>query len=272
MLPPENVYAMYKAVTVDWRFSEWRGIDDIKGAGSSGPGRLDNIYRTIELYPDRYIAASVGLSGMNRITFLRGMEQFFIDLYVNRQLAMELINNVFEWELTVIQRILEIPGVDAIWLSDDWGTQKTLMIDPKLWREVFKPLYAKQFEVIRGNGKDVIFHSCGYVYDIIGDLIDIGASALNLNQPHLLGIERLGSEFGGKVCFICPVDMQTTLIYGTQAEIEAEAELLVNTLHRPAGGFIACMDEGIDHGYIPRQRIDWMEAAFRRLALEKLEG
>jgi|LFRM01.1.fsa_nt_gb uroporphyrinogen decarboxylase len=250
--------------------SDWDGTTGIEVPDPYAAGRLDGINRTIREHPEKYIAAGLGLTGMNRATFLRGMEQFFVDLYVNRPLALKIIHTVFEWESAMIKQIVEIPDVDAVGFADDWGTQKALMIDPKLWRELFKPLYAKQFEMIRGKGKDVLFHSCGYVFDIIGDLIDIGANILNVNQPRLMGIDNLQREFAGRVCFMCPVDMQTTLIHGSKEEIEAEARSLVEKLARQEGGFIACMDEGIDHGYIPRQRIAWMEAAFLKLAEEKV--
>jgi uroporphyrinogen decarboxylase len=252
--------------------SQWEGQEPVRVPDPAAPGRLDRIQRAATTYPDRYISASLGITGMNKITFLRGMEQFFVDLYLNRTLALSLIHLVFDWELAMIHRMVAIPGVDAIWFADDWGTQNALMIEPKLWREIFKPLYEKQFLAVKEAGKHVIFHSCGYVNDIIGDLIDIGADALNLNQPRLLGIDKLSQTFGGKVCFICPVDMQTTLIGGSREDIENETRLLVGKLGKGEGGFIACVDEGIDHGYIPRERIAWMQGAFARLADQAWEG
>ncbi len=246
---------------------QWDGLEEsVRVPDPNASGRLNGIKRAVAMYPDKYIVAGLGITGMNRATFLRGMEQFFVDLYVKRVLALTLIHLIFDWELAVIRRVVDIPGVDAVWFADDWGTQNSLMIDPGLWRQVFRPLYAKQFRAVKEAGKHVIFHSCGYVYDVISDLIDIGVDALNLNQPRLLGIDRLRGAFGGQVCFICPVDMQTTLIEGSKADIEEEARLLVDRLGGKEGGFIACVDEGIDHGYIPRERIAWMEAAFAGLA------
>ena len=89
------------------------------------------------------------------------------------------------------------------------------MIQPELWRQFFKERYREQFQLAHSLGMKVFFHSCGQVYDIIPDLIEIGTDLLNLNQPDLFGIEKLGQEFGGRVCFVCPVDHQTVAIHGT---------------------------------------------------------
>jgi len=92
-------------------------------------------------------------------------------------------------------------------------------------------------------GMHVYFHCCGYIYDIIQDLIDIGADILNLNQPDLLGIEKLSKDFGGKVCFNCPVDHQTVAIHGTPMEIKEYVERLYRNFNFQSGGYIGHIEE-----------------------------
>ena len=58
-------------------------------------------------------------------------------------------------------------------------------------------------------------HSCGYIYDIMNDLSrGAGISVLQLDQPGLYGVDRLAAEFGGRVTFYCPVDIQRVLPTG----------------------------------------------------------
>jgi uroporphyrinogen decarboxylase len=61
---------------------------------------------------------------------------------------------------------------------------------------------------------------------------------LNLGQPDVNGIEEIGREFGGKVCFVSPVSYQTTSLSGTPDEINKEVERLVKSMGRIDGGFI----------------------------------
>jgi len=235
------------------------------------PGRFDHLQEEIEKYRDKYIAASMGFHDFNRLMFLRGMENLFEDLIFNKDVVIEFLKKLVDWQIEIIKQYLKF-DIDGIWFGDDWGTQKSLMIAPSLWREIFKPEYKRQFDLIHSYRKDVIFHSCGYVWDIIDDLIEIGVNAFNFNQPLIFskngesGIDRLSREFGGKVCFICPLDMQRTLIEGTYDEMLNEAKHLIKALGKFNGGFIACCDEGIDHGYIPINRIQLMGEIFEKLS------
>lgn len=156
---------------------------------------------------------------------------------------------VFGFEEDIIKAYGEQGCVNAFGFGDDWGTQNNLIISPALWRDFFKPRYKKQFDLAHKYGMHVYFHSCGYNYDIINDLIDAGVDILNFNQPNiygkhgLSGIEILGSEFGGRVCFNCPVDIQTTAIFGTKDDIYRETEMLVKCLGKFNGGFIGYVEE-----------------------------
>jgi len=149
------------------------------------------------------------------------------------------------------------------------GDRKALFVCPEKWREIFKPRYKKEFELIHKLGMKVLFHSCGYVWDIIGDLIEIGVDVLNLEQPLVFstekinGIDRLAKEFGGKVCFESLVDPQRTLDYGSKEEIVQEAKHLIQTLGKYNGGFIALADGGGALGIVPEENIRIMMQAFK---------
>lgn len=134
-------------------------------------------------------------------------------------------------------------GFDAIIFGDDWGSQNSLLISPELWREIFKPRYKKQFELVKSFGMDVWFHSCGNIMSIIPDFIEIGVDVLNLNQPDIFGIDELAVKFGGKVCFNCPVDHQTVGIFGNKDEIFNYVRKLGSTLGNFNGGLIGNIEE-----------------------------
>lgn len=136
-------------------------------------GRLDHVLNEIEPYWDKFIKFSMGISGFNQATFLRGFEDFLTDLYVEPKQAKRVLDIVFNFENGIIEQALKLP-VDSIVFGDDWGTQQGLLVSPEIWRKVFKPRYAEQFELIHKSGKKVWFHSCGNIYEIIGDFIEIG--------------------------------------------------------------------------------------------------
>lgn len=251
----------------EFPIKKWEDYGNYRFPDPHDKTRYEDIEKNIESRRDKYIFAGVGISGFNRLTFLRGYENFLTDLYFEREKASRLAEKYFVWEMETIKELSNF-RIDGIWLADDWGTQRALMVSPALWREFFKPLYKKQFDFIHGLGFDIIFHTCGYVNEIIPELIEIGVDALNLNQPRTLGIENLAKYRGG-VCFLCPVDMQTTIIEGREDEIVKEANHIFNSLWNGDGGFIPCADEGIDHRYIPQRNIEIMKKAFLDIINEK---
>lgn len=224
------------------------------------PGRFERLPEQIAPWPDRFIRFSVGISGFNQATFLRGYEALLTDLYVDRARAEHVIDLVFDFENALIEQAIHYP-VDCVAFGDDWGTQHGLMISLELWRDVFRPRYAAQFARIRSAGKKVWFHSCGDVSAIIGDLIDVGVDVVELLQPDVMGVERLAREFGGHVCFCCSIDHQRRAISGTRDEIFAYARRLREILGAFHGGFIGYIEDYSCLG-MSEQNYQWIRAAF----------
>ena len=114
------------------------------------------------------------------------------------------------------------------------------------------------------QGRKVWFHTCGNVWDIIGDLIDIGVDVLELLQPDIFGVERLAREYGGHTCFCCAVDHQRRAISGTREEIFAYARQLQRLLGAFNGGFIGYVEDyaclGMDEAHY-----QWIREAFLQL-------
>lgn len=233
-------------------------------------GRLAALPGFIAEHPDRFLRFGLGITGFNTATFLRGFDQFLMDLYVSPHVATRVLDFVFNFENGLIEQAVTY-DIDAINFGDDWGTQRGLMIAPPLWRQIFRPRYAEQFDAIHRAGKKVWFHTCGNVHAIIGDLIDIGVDVLELLQPDIFGVEQLAREFGGRVCFCCSVDHQRRAVSGTHDEISSYAHLLRDTLGAFHGGFIAYIEDYSSLG-MSEQNYQWIRQAFHGLNGTKLSN
>lgn len=231
-------------------------------------GRFENMRKTILRYNDRYIVGTLGVSGFYRLFTLRGFESLLTDIYLEPSKFSQLADKIFGFEKEIIKEYGKLK-VDAVGFFDDWGTENALFIRPQKWREIFRPRYEEQFELSHSLGMKVFFHSCGYVWDIIGDLIEIGIDIINLEQPlvfsreKISGIDRLAKRFGGRVCFECCVDQQRTLSHGSQEEVTQEAKHLIQALGKYNGGFIALADGGGALGIVPKENIRIMTQTFK---------
>jgi len=238
-------------------------IADYAPPDPMAPGRVDHVAAWAEEHRDRFLRFSVGISGFNQATFLRGFEDFLMDLHTAPEQAARVLDFVFDFENGLIERVADMP-VDCIAFGDDWGTQDGLMIAPRMWRKVFFPRYADQFARAHRAGKKVWFHTCGNVWDIVPGLIDAGVDVLELLQPDVFGVDRLAREFGGKVCFCCAVDHQRRAIAGTRDEILAYARLLNERLGAFRGGFIGYVEDYASLGMSERN-YQWVREAFHLL-------
>ena len=221
---------------------DWSDLNHFRVPDPDEPGRFGEAEQTIATNRDRFLIAGLGLSGFTTMTFLAGFENTLEGLYFEPQNVARLAELVFGFEEELIRRCAAYP-FDAVSFADDWGTQNNLIISPQQWRDFFKPRYQRQIDLIHQLGMLAVFHCCGQIYEIIPDFIEIGVDVLNLSQPNLFDLNKLGREFGGKTCFMCPVSYQTTSISGTREDIFNEVRSLVENLGCYHGGLIGYIEE-----------------------------
>jgi len=171
---------------------------------------------------------------------LRGYEQLMLDMAQDPDLANQILDIPYYHHLYAAKRLAEM-GVDMIWTGDDVGTQKRMLISPKMWRQYLKPRMANfiaEIKSINPNLK-VAYHTDGNVEPIIPELIEIGIDVLNPVQPASMDPARLKREFGDRLCFWGTIDIQKTLPFGTPEEVEAEVRKRLATVGKRGGLILA---------------------------------
>jgi uroporphyrinogen-III decarboxylase len=182
----------------------------------------------------------VGFTFFERMHFLRGMTDLFVEMHERPEQVHELAERVIEFPIAVVRELgKRFRGrLHGFWMTDDWGTQQACFIDLEMWREFFKDRYRRLFEAIHEAGMHAWMHSCGHVNDIVGEWIDCGLDVVNLQQPRGLGIEEIGRRYRGRICFESLCDIQATLPLKDARAIREEAALLLAHWATPEGGFV----------------------------------
>lgn len=85
--------------------------------------------------------------------------------------------------------------VDALRFMDDLGSQRSLLISPATWRDIFKPMYRDYAQIAHAAGKKLFMHSDGHILAIYPDLVEIGIDAVN-SQIFCMGVDQL-AQFAG---------------------------------------------------------------------------
>jgi uroporphyrinogen decarboxylase len=164
------------------------------------------------------------------------MEQVMQDLVSDKDFMHAYLDRLVAWVDIAGTRLVEL-GVDLIWTGDDFGMQEQMIISPAIFREFFKPLYAKLYSKWKSINPQlkIAHHSDGNIYPIIGDFVEIGLDILNPIQPKSMDPARLKRDFGKHLTFWGSVDVQEVMPFGTVADVVNEVKLRLRTLGKGGG-------------------------------------
>jgi uroporphyrinogen decarboxylase len=209
-------------------------------------------------FDERWYARGGWFTYFEQLQQLRGMENLLMDIASESRPFLRLMDDMLAFNLRWIDRWVKFE-YDGLHFGDDWGMQNRLFIRPETWRRLFKPRYAEMFSQVKAAGKDVWFHSDGFINDIFGDLIEIGADVINF-QVAVVGHEWARKNVRGRVAVRTDIDRQNVLPFGSPAQVKEEVHRTFESCGMADGGLIACGEVGPD---VPLANIRAMVEAFR---------
>ena len=175
---------------------------------------------------------------------MRSVEQILFDLAADPEFVTALLTKIGKLTCDCLTAALRKAGeyIDIVVTGDDVASQAGPMMSPAMYRRLIKPHHARMFAAIRANTKAKIYlHSCGNVYRLIGDFIDVGVELLNpvqVSAGEMGDTARLKREFGDRLSFLGGIDTQWALPFGTSEDVRAEVRWRIRDL-APGGGYIA---------------------------------
>lgn len=216
--------------------------------------KMDEKIRTSRMKNKFVIGGWVSI--FERMQFLRGTENLYCDMAEQSDDFFKILDIVFSYYREYVNVWLET-DVDAIGFGDDWGSQRSLLISPGMWKSIFRPVYKELFDMIKAKEKYVFFHSDGYIWDLYPEFIDLGVDAIN-SQLWCMGIENVAEKFAGKITFWGEISRQNTLPNGTPTDIKVAAEKMKKYLFK-GGGLIGQSEVGKD---VPLENVQAVLAAW----------
>lgn len=186
---------------------------------------------------DCFVMAGCCPRPFERMQFLRGTSDFYIDLMEQPAAMMTFLKKLHDFYCELLE-LWTGTDVDSLMFMDDWGSQKSLLIDPRLWQELFKPMYRDYIQIAHAAGKAIFMHSDGYTADIFPHMIELGLDAIN-SQVFCIGIERL-KPFAGQITFWGEIDRQHILVEGTKQDAAKAVCNLYDNLWKKGGCIAQC--------------------------------
>lgn len=182
----------------------------------------------MKLFSDKFLIVGGFSPVFYLIADLFGMEKTLMNFILNQKITFAVTEKIQEFYENYYNNIYLNcnASLDAIAFGDDFSSQQNMLLSPEHWRKFFKPVWKKLFEKAKNRGYKVFFHSCGSVFGIIEDLIEIGLDVLYPLQPKAVNMDitLLRKKFGKNLSFYGGIDVQELLPFGTTTEIKKEVE------------------------------------------------
>lgn len=239
-------------------------IDDYPWPDPYDLGRTVGLREQVEFIrreTDKAIMAKFTTPIWEQALYLRGLEQWMMDLVLNPEIACAILDKACMIAIGLADTGLEEVGdqVDILRLSgEDLGTQMNPMISQKMYDKFVMPrfkrlwCFAKEKLSQKNRGGKLMLHSCGNVRSFIPSWIELGLDVLDPIQPRARGMEpeALKRDFGRQLVFHGGIDIQHTLPFGTPEEVAAEVRRYIKILG-PGGGYIVAPAHNIQNDVPP---------------------
>ena len=226
--------------------------------------------QALKLRSDTPYTISTGIGGVvyEYCWYMRGLEQWFIDMIENPAFCQALLDRTLKFWLDYFTGFMAELGdiVDIVMIGDDLAGQSGPLFSPDFYRKIVKPRQKKLVQHIKSLTKAKIwYHTCGSCFEYIPDLIDNGVDILNPVQIGLVNMEpaKLKEMFGSQLVFWGGgIDAQHVLPFAKPDEITEHVRKNIE-IFKPGGGYVFNNVHNIQVGVSPENILALFDAAYQ---------
>ncbi len=140
---------------------------------------------------DRAVILNLMNGPVHQSQFMRGYAEWLEDLLLRPLFVTALAERITGFWIELNIRILEESSgyIDLVSYGDDIATQNSPLMRPELYRKLIKPYHQRMAASVQRFSKPIVYHSCGAVFSLIRDLLEVGIDALNPVQVAAEGMD-----------------------------------------------------------------------------------
>lgn len=217
---------------------------------------------------ERTDKAIIGLFGGNMFeipSYLYRMDNYLLALALNPDKILELEEKLCALHLKNLEKWMSAvaPYIDIVLFGDDLGGQQGPLISPEMYRTFIKPFHSKLWKRAKELAPvKVLLHCCGGIRELLPNIIDAGADAINPVQISCAGMDpsSLKTTFGHQITFWgggC--DTQHVLLTATPSEVKKHVKEMVK-IFKPGGGYVFQQVHNILANVPPENIVSMFEA------------
>jgi len=122
---------------------------------------------------------------------MRSLEEALIDTVAEPEFLHRALDHIAQSQGEMTRRFLEAAdgAIDMVFISDDMGSQQSLLMSPAAFDEYIYPRLKSWCDMIHSYGAKVFFHTDGAAEPLIPRLIEAGVDVLNPIQHVCTGMD-----------------------------------------------------------------------------------
>ena len=182
-----------------------------------------------------------------------GIENCWRNLAEEPKRMMAFFDRYADWLCGLVDNCADA-GADIITLSDDWGSNNTMLFSPRMWRRMIRPYTERVVQQMISRGIYPMLHSDGYIVQILDDIVEMGYALVHpMQESSGMDPQMIKEQYGEKFVIYGSLDVVDGLYMFDGEELD---EYITKrfAVYAPGGGFIFCSGHFVQPD-IPPQRL-----------------
>ena len=232
------------------------------------PTSIDAQLRYLERYLKGAQGTGVGVfanftSFFDSAMLAVGVSDSFLMFYDNRPFLETLMDILLAHQEQVMQAVCDefANELAFILVNDDIAHNAGLMINPRMFLEIFPQRMKRLIAPAKAAGKLVAYHTDGKMDKIFPILDDVGFDIVHPIEPESNDIFAVKQQWGQRFTLVGNIPT-VLLAYGPVEEIEERVKLYCQTMG-PGGGYVLGSSTSIMEGIPPQNFVAMTRAAHK---------
>jgi len=185
------------------------------------------------------VLAMCGFGPFQHLVGYMGFTECLCALLEEPEAVKELFDYIGDYYEPIVKKTVEYYNPDFLYILDDTASKYAPFFSVEVYKDIFKPCYARMSKYAQDRGIPVQFHNCGKAEAFVPDMIDFGVKYWDPAQQSndLLAVKE---QYKGQMVvvggfdYIPPVDRQAT-----EDEVRGYVRETLDKF-APGGGYAFC--------------------------------
>ncbi len=206
--------------------------------------------------PSGVLENTIALAGYDTLCYM---------LYEDSDLAQDIFNAVGSRLYRYYEKAISHPACGVMMVNDDWGFNTQTFLSPEHMRKYVFPWHEAFVKLAHDHGKPAILHSCGYMGEVIEDVIAMGFDGKHSYEDNILPVEQAYEQYKGRIAVLGGIDLDYVISKPKQDVYARSRAMLIKGME--GGGYALGTGNSVPY-YVPDEQYLAMVDAYADLRKE----